>query len=82
MILPLGVPTETHRPVAGPPPSMVAKKPWLLGIERSSHHLTRFSVRRPFLALVARDQPSIQLEQARQEPSATVNVTINRQKTL
>ncbi|KDP23913.1 hypothetical protein JCGZ_27113 [Jatropha curcas] len=61
---------------------MAAEKPWLLGIERCSHHLARFSIRSPFLALVARDRPSIRLERARQERSDTVNIDVDRPKEI
>ncbi|KDP34329.1 hypothetical protein JCGZ_12678 [Jatropha curcas] len=59
MILPLGASPETHRSIVRlepPLPSIVAGKLWLLKIERSSHHLARFSVRSPFLA-----SPTLQL---------------------
>ncbi|KDP43364.1 hypothetical protein JCGZ_25469 [Jatropha curcas] len=83
MILPLGASPKTHRSIFGlmpSPPSMVAGKPWLIGFEHSSHHLARFFVRSPFLVLIEPDRPSIRSKWARQEPSATINVAIDRRK--
>ncbi|KDP30034.1 hypothetical protein JCGZ_18610 [Jatropha curcas] len=72
-------------PVVGPSPvlpSTVAKKSWLRRIDHSSHHLAQFSSRSLFLALVARDRPSIRPERARQEPSAASIITIDKERKL